>query len=293
MNQARLHELLADRALDALEAADARELERALDARPELDEHGFEEAAAAVLLAHAKPTPLPAALRARLGDAGARWARERKHELAERSGAQGKPAMTERVEEPHRAYPGRAPELALAPPPLERTRDVPLRGPRRASALPWFVAAAAVVVALLGWLRQAPPLLVPPPADAALARAQLLREAPDVQRLEWSATADPAARGASGDVVWSDARQEGYLRLVGLAANDPRREQYQLWIFDRAQSEATPIDGGVFDVRAEEVVLPIDAKLPVVDAYAFAVTLERPGGVVVSDRSRVALAAGL
>ena len=77
------------------------------------------------------------------------------------------------------------------------------------------------------------------------------------------------------------------MRFVGLAPNDPTVEQYQLWIFDRAQPEATPIDGGVFDVVADEAVVAIDAKLPVVEPYLFAVTVERPGGVVVSDRSRL------
>jgi anti-sigma-K factor RskA len=94
--------------------------------------------------------------------------------------------------------------------------------------------------------------------------------------------------------VWSDARQEGYMRFRNLPRNEPTAEQYQLWIFDQEQSLDTPVDGGVFDIDASgELVVPIDAKLEVHEALAFAVTVEKPGGVVVSDRTRLILTAGL
>ena len=52
-----------------------------------------------------------------------------------------------------------------------------------------------------------------------------------------------------------------------------------------------PVDGGVFDIAASgEALIPIDAKLPVGAGTIFAVTKERPGGVVVSDREIVFLA---
>ena len=41
----------------------------------------------------------------------------------------------------------------------------------------------------------------------------------------------------------------------------------------------------------DEVIVPIRASLPVGAPLAFAVTIERPGGVVVSDRSRVVVIA--
>lgn len=80
------------------------------------------------------------------------------------------------------------------------------------------------------------------------------------------------------------------MRLASLPVNDPQRQQYQLWIFDttRPDWEARPIDGGVFDVRAGgEVVVPIDAKLPIGTPALFAITLEPPGGVVVSSREHL------
>jgi anti-sigma-K factor RskA len=111
--------------------------------------------------------------------------------------------------------------------------------------------------------------------------------------LAWSATQDAAATGARGDVVWSASRQEGYMRFSGLAANDPAVSQYQLWVFDRERDERYPVDGGVFDIPAggAEVVVPIDTRVPVASATLFAVTVETPGGVVVSSRERIALVA--
>jgi anti-sigma-K factor RskA len=133
------------------------------------------------------------------------------------------------------------------------------------------------------------PVAATPPSQG---RAELLASASDAHALAWTATADAAAHGASGDVVWSNAQQRGYMRFVGLQANDPKAWQYQLWIFDRTRDEAFPVDGGVFDVSASgEVVVAISAKLRVDDASLFAVTVERPGGVVVSKRERIVVTA--
>jgi hypothetical protein len=56
-----------------------------------------------------------------------------------------------------------------------------------------------------------------------------------------------------------------------------------------------PVDGGVFDVpKADgDVVVRIDPRLPVSRATAFAVTVEEPGGVVVSSRDRLPLLAAV
>jgi anti-sigma-K factor RskA len=82
------------------------------------------------------------------------------------------------------------------------------------------------------------------------------------------------------------------MRFRGLPVNTPSKEQYQLWIFAKNQSDSTPIDGGVFDITStEEVIIPINAKLFVQDAFMFAVTIEKPGGVVVSSRERLPLLA--
>ena len=91
-----------------------------------------------------------------------------------------------------------------------------------------------------------------------------------------------------GEVIWSDEKQEGYMKFKGLPVNDDSKEQYQLWIFENAKLEEHPKDGGVFDVTKDgEVIIPIDAKLKVSSPKAFAVTIEKPGGVVVSGREKI------
>ena len=123
-------------------------------------------------------------------------------------------------------------------------------------------------------------------ADAR--RSEMIATAADVEVLPWS------SEGVSGDVTWSDASNSGFMRIEGLALNDPSVSQYQLWIFrglDPA-AEAHPVSGGVFDVSLEgEVVIPIDAQLKLGRAGLFAVTVEQPGGVVVSEREQIVLVA--
>ena len=93
----------------------------------------------------------------------------------------------------------------------------------------------------------------------------------------------------TGDIVWSDSKQQGYMRFRGLPANDATKTCYQLWIFDQTQDKATPIDGGIFDVASNgEVIVPINAKLTAVKPEMFALTVERHGGVVVSKREKIA-----
>ena len=101
------------------------------------------------------------------------------------------------------------------------------------------------------------------------------------------------SKNASGRVVWSDDQQKGFMIFEGLPPNDPNVEQYQLWIFDTDPEQTAPVDGGVFDIVAGEVgpngqyIVPIRAHVPIGRAVQFAVTIEKPGGVYVSDRSRL------
>ena len=121
------------------------------------------------------------------------------------------------------------------------------------------------------------------PAAPAEQRATLMAQA-DAIVAPWAASAAAEGyEGVTGDVVWSDERQAGYMRLSGLVANEPATAQYQLWIVD-PDRDVRPVDGGVFDVPAgsREVIIPIDSKLAVNGPAAFAITLEKPGGVVVS-----------
>lgn len=121
------------------------------------------------------------------------------------------------------------------------------------------------------------------PVSPREALAQLIASG-DVRVVPWKPSRDPLLGGVTGQVVWSDARQEGFMVLKGLKRNDPARQQYQLWIVDGKRPGEKPIDGGLFDHSGEgdEVVVPIDAALPIFDPAAFALTVEKPGGVVVS-----------
>lgn len=107
--------------------------------------------------------------------------------------------------------------------------------------------------------------------------------------LEWGLRFPSATPGAgiskgqgSYSAVYTPPRNS-WRHMTGC---DPAQRQYQLWIFDRNQDEKTPVDGGVFDITSDgEVIIPIRAKLRVAEAYLFAVTIEKPGGVVVSRAS--------
>lgn len=265
----RLEELLLARALHGLDAAESAELERlAREHGLDLDADEHERAAAATLLAsiagEIEAAPVRLELRLRLD--------------AER----------------HFAQLGRAAAPSAAPRPTPRRaraeRARAAQGDSRPGAprLGWWLAAAATLLAAFLALRD-PRQRALPPSELRLA---LLQRAPDALRFDWSGTEDPAGAGASGDVVWSNALQEGYLRIRGLRPNRPSEEQYQLWIFDARRPAETPVDGGVFDLPpdSDEVVIPIAAKLRVFEPTLFAVTVEAPGGVVVSKRERIVMA---
>ena len=272
MEDERLGELLMQRATGALSAPEADALTQALSRLPQGEIARWEAAAAelAAALAAADPAtrePLPAA-------------------LAERIISNGEAVM--------RAQP----RATAAAPVQAAVLALPAR--RSAGVLAWGGWLAAAALAL--WI--AVPRTPPPPDVAAagatgavdsvaLLRDSLLTRDSASERLAWTATADSAARGASGDVVWSGRAQRGVMRIAGLQANDRRRWQYQLWIFDKSRDQKYPVDGGVFDVPpgTTEVLVPIDARVPVHDAVMFAVTVEPAGGVVVSTRERIALLA--
>lgn len=288
VDRATIDELLMQRVTGALSAPEAEALARvglALDTLP-LDALALEwELAAAelsVLLASDAFTPadaLPA-------------------HLAERIVGVGE-ALT-KTQSPMRTSAGTASraDVSAGATPIVATRSGALR---RAAVLwgGWALAAAAAVVVMLNRSPEVrPPAVVSadaPLADARVAqlRDSLLNSDSALVRLAWTATGDSSARGATGDVVWSSRAQRGVMRIAGLQSNDRRKTQYQLWIFDKNRDERYPVDGGVFDIPpgAHEVLVPIDARVPVGEAVLFAITVEPPGGVVVSKRDRIALVA--
>ncbi len=162
---------------------------------------------------------------------------------------------------------------------------------------------APVAAAPIDPLPSAPPAMVETqsaaadgkPVDLASERSAFLRSHPHAIERTWRAGGDPTGERVMGDVVWDEASQTGYMRFVGIRRNEPNSEQYQLWIFDAERDQRYPVDGGVFDVTTHdgEQVIAIHPKLRVGVPLVFAVTVEHPGGVVVSDRSRIAAIANV
>jgi hypothetical protein len=312
MNE-RLSTLLADRALVGLDAAEMAEL--ASYGNVDAMSFELERAAAAVALVGFADQPLgqmPSRLRARLEQA---------------AGLAGPPlALAPRTPTDVRAA-GVAPTMPAAIPPMQpmvpMQHSMPpmhsmppapvvrLESRRASQAITiagWLAAAACLALAIGAYVLRprkeivtvtvpgsvsAPPSVPQPPIEKpSVAREQLLARA-GTTKVEWSKTKDPASRAASGDVVWNAAEQRGFMRFQGLAKNDRQAITYQLWIFDKSRDAKYPVDGGVFDIDDEtgDVIVPIKAKLPVGEASLFAVTVEKPGGVVVSKRERIVVTA--
>lgn len=299
----RAQELLIQRATEGLSDAEAAEL-AALGADDDLS---FDLAAAAIDIATIRYEELPAGVADKvLVSAGVRPSG-----MTIPTTLPG--VLPQRLTPPTTAPPGSLSAiLGAAPEPSPpASHEPPIvslaeRRERRSRApmVIAYVAAAAGIAAAIGaflWARDQEPRVVErevkvyetvaskPPA---VARRELLAVSKDVVTLAWTATGDAAAKGASGDVVWSPSKQEGYMRFTGLATNDPKVTQYQLWIFDKDRDDKYPVDGGVFDVGPDgEVVVRISPKLHVHQPVLFAVTVEAPGGVVVSKRERIVVTA--
>lgn len=127
------------------------------------------------------------------------------------------------------------------------------------------------------------------PATLQQNRTKLL-EVPGTVRVAWKPfdlPNNPAEQGqVQGDVVWNDELQQGYLRFVGLKVNDPKAEQYQVWLIDERGMEQK-VGGGVFNASADgEIVVPIAPGIDVGRVALFAITIEHPGGTWVPDLKR-------
>lgn len=152
----------------------------------------------------------------------------------------------------------------------------------------WAVAAMAMFAAVAAWWPATPPTVLSPSEQ----RQAMLQAGPNVGTWAWSDFAhpvtkeEPELKGVSGDVVWCEPKQTGFMRIAGLKPNDPTVERYQLWIIDERGLEQR-VSAGLFDVSGTgEVVVPFKPELKVKGAAVFAVTIEKPEGVVVSDLKR-------
>ena len=257
-SEERLLQLLADHATEGLDAQSAGELNDLLANNPEYDASYLEPVAAALDLAmSARLTePLPDSLHQRIvADAERFFADTPDLRFAQADESTTRPAA----------------------PLIERSGGEPSR---RLSRAGWYLAAASLGIAIAGWWQvwtiRGSDVLSPPQQYA-----EFVRNTDDMVKASWDGK-EPGYEDVSGDVTWSDANQSGYMRLINLPPNDPKTAQYQLWVVD-PNRDSHPVDGGVFDVLTSgEVIIPIDAKLRVDQPKVFAITLEKPGGVVVS-----------
>ncbi|MCB1624066.1 MAG: anti-sigma factor [Pseudomonadales bacterium] len=299
-DRARLFELRIAAAVSRLTDAERAELQHLEPLHPDIDAASVAASVAALLEAEAPPVELPDHLRTAIVDAADRYFG---HERSTDDVLNFVPrdATVESGEVHH---------VSVA------------RGWRRHAVAGWLAAAAVGALALtLWWTRgdrpaadiplatndqpspaqPAPPRADAEPGPAARPGAGVETDAPSIEEAArnlraqrfnlvraWRAGTDPAGRAVTGDVVWDGNGQQGFARFIGLPQNDPTREQYQLWIFDASRDERFPVDGGVFNVDKDgTVVVKIDPKVRVNSPTMFAVTVEQPGGVVVSDRSRL------
>lgn len=252
----RLLDLLADQATEGLDSEKQRELDALLDDYPGIPEDCLELTAATVDLTFASndQEELPADLRKRLLADAREWAEQSQEE------AESDDDSPERASSP----------LGGAPAQFNWF-----------GGLGWLAAAACLAIMIV-------PTLIPPPTEAEL-RDELVRTAPDVVVIQMKSLKEPGFEQVSGEVVWSESRQEGYMTLRGFPPTT-ESEHYQLWIVD-PQRDKTPVDGGVFELASRtETVVRIAATLRCEDAQQFVLTREKSGGVVVSDGPHLAAA---
>ncbi len=278
-DRARLMELLADEALQQLEAESASEL-ASLRARAGSDLPSIDGALGELLLA-IDASEAPSAADELPPDLGARVTAIGQAVTTARS------VQTSKIAEARREPAGPARRSSLGP----------------IGVLGWVAAAAGFTLAAVAWLAQpapvGPPVVEAPaqptPAERATHLADRLSTEPGTLRVAFQAVGLIEGRDNVGEVLWNPDEQRGMLRLRNVDPNDPAQHQFQLWIFD-AEREQYAVDGGVFDIGPEtprdsdgNLLVPFEPRLAIRAAAAFAVTQEQPGGVVVTDQSGLIL----
>lgn len=253
-----LQALLADRALQGADPAEQAGINCLLQHQPEESQESFELTAAAVDMAYSttQHEPLPAHLLSKLqtqGEAIAADNSQRKHVEPMRT-AVGKPMTSSR---------------------LKWSQALGYAG---------WVAAATLLVAFL----------IPKP-DISTEAAYLNLKQKGALEVKGEAGPGDEKKQIAGEVLWDDKLQTGYMKLRGMPVNSPDKSQYQLWIFDsKPFSKDNPTDGGVFDVNKDgEVIIPIKPNLKVSKPELFAITVEQPGGVMVSKREKIVFVASV
>ena len=106
-----------------------------------------------------------------------------------------------------------------------------------------------------------------------------LRDQEDLTRLKITALASLAGNTAEAKAiaVWDPGRETGLLTVEKLPVIADSQD-YQIWVVDPAYPN--PVDGGVFKPGADgKAVLAFKGNKPISSVAAFAVSLEKKGGV--------------
>ena len=281
----RAEELLLDRATVGLDAGEHAELELlCAELGIDPDDESFDLAAAALAVAATPPERLPAALRDKIaattrgvsaGDGGVSDAERRELKLVGSEPWRLRPQSTplELVTYKLMAYSGwiaAAASLAFA-------------------ATLYFGRTPAVLPAPGGGIVKATAAAPESPADRARATLDRILNSHGTQTvvaplMEADGSAGPPA--PVGQVVWNGDSNEGVLVLANLPAIDTPGDAYQLWVVDAMRDERFPVDAGTFHVEpgTNKGLIQFSAKLPVAYPRAFAITIERAGGNVVSSQ---------
>jgi anti-sigma-K factor RskA len=116
-----------------------------------------------------------------------------------------------------------------------------------------------------------------------------LRHSEDLARLKVSALASLAGNTKEAQViaVWDPEQQTGLLTMDKLPAIADSQD-YQIWLVDPAYPN--PVNAGVFHVGADgKIAVPFKPDLPVKQAAAFAISLEKKGGTKKAEGTIVLL----
>ncbi len=278
LEKERLLELLSDQAVFGLNEDELMEVERLKKQSPDWENDvSLELAAAAINLSHLEISEeLPASLRTRIFAAADDY--------------------FEVLEEPQKS-------VNFTPTVSENAGSSTVRTVAETKTSPWqwlgwaFAAAACIALAFTLLTRtenktpdiaKNPTATPTPQTELSIEqkREQLMATATD--KVVIPLTNPKNEKEIVGDMVWSNAEQKGYARFTNLPVNDAAKETYQLWIVDETQDAKTPLSGGVFNVgKTGEVIVPVNAQLEVKKPKVIAVTIEKPGGVVVSKQEKV------
>lgn len=271
-NEERMLNLLIQQATIGLDDSEAKELiELTSDSNNENEPERFERVAAAVHVAQLEVDhEIPLQLKDEVLDKAGQF-------FAERASGRSNPISDA-------TKPGCSEKVVVARSERPHLSD----GMRLREVFAYAVAAAAMLFLLADWNPFGQSVL--PKVQNELTVAQRMatfveKNPDDLVQPSWNQEHNSKV---AGKILWSDSMQEGYMVFDGLPINDPKVEQYQLWIFDTDRGQEVPVDGGVFNVTEEgKVVVPVDAHVPVENAVQFAVTVEKPGGVMRSNREKI------